>query len=1602
MESPLANATPSSDIGVLFTSNLELEEDANLIENKLKSNGIINIEHCKDLEVQDLTSIGISFSDASVVIQQAKKVLFQSEKSQMQFKDVTTWLKANVLERFEPHFVNIPMKMIPFIRRSDLLAYLGIPVSNNENILNKMWEAVQQLKRVFPPPFQPMDEYCELICTTKRLPITVDLNETNFLNMLSKANERQGTVKVSFVGDTGTGKSLIISQLLNFDDRIRNAKGPLLAAPEQLEATTNNVCAYTATGRDGKANFTLLDFEGTYTGTPRILKEMWKKTWDLISNQSVNQLALMDKQRVELIRTVFPQLAYLISNIVVFVDKQPLDEGYLEKLTRFIEVSVQNPVVGEKPFLIAIQNFVDPEKGEHTRYVLEQSTADFTEFIQRQKKLQMLLQHFREICFVKLPSWSKNPLLFDQQICLLQGRLSTYAEVLKKESCFLRYFGDDRLWLKYLKVLCDEFKQSPRDIKTPKLVMSFVRERNPSPLYQRIMKFWRLIWTPPTVGNESNRQLLENNWMTCCKMTLARFASLLIEELKNQFRIILTREEDLNNKSIKEAIVNILSLLHDEIYRFSPCLALLPNEKLCGIVKEWHTTGHYGCRTGKHEGPPLPFGIFSHVVLHIKKLLKLEPLQIIEKNLKLLRKGLQMKSTEERKTLLAKWLPYCFVCLGPFAKNRPVKLLKCGHVVCQECLKQTPFFCPIHEEVVKDVDCQKRLPGYARPRILSLDGGSVRGIVLIRILDSIEKMTGYKIHELFDLVVGSGIGGIVALTLSLKRQAANDYAEFFLEYPQKIFKNDLPMRIGNWERYKYETKFLVATIRELFGDALSGLPLRSYCKPDYPMVAVTAYRKSSPLWEPVVFANYVHERGLEDCKDCAGRRLVHHCPLWQAAAMCGATPPLFRPQSIDEDEYIDGSFVANNPSYCALQEAKYIWKQTADYLISIGTGYCSMTPKSSETKLSWMNRVVDLIKETTETEEKVAKNYESDTIYYARLNPELKSTINLDTVSRNELQTLLSGTNQFLKSNNAKLKSIGQRLVASLLYVCEIWQGNNEKSAEIVIHSRHLPFRVASSLGGPLWNLSCTVVKGNFTTKIDYTGSETKNPMAKICADCIENGDILEITLGIGEGKYLISGGRITFALPYSSKARVLPPSSPPLSPRHERFQHSPPDRNTLETTVAVNNQPSIDFIVEETVIKSPLLMQWQAVHNPARSPSSTQRQESSPQKIIFTRSKETVQSGGSNVQPKSDNEKSKPTNFKKSYSAHMKINVSLQTKAVEGRPKKKLPCPPLPAKRRTSSVSLNPTAISYSLPTHPPRNAKSNENSQQPKSSNISKTDESSLANVSPWPDLKIESIIDCGAFGIVYQGIYQGIPVAVNKFLSKTTIPIHEANQKYSKEIEVLVKMNHPNIVKCFGGWLALPYFCFVTEYDECSLYDLLHKKKTKMSTQQQLEYALGIAEGMEYLHSQKPAIIHGDLKSENILIHKGVPKIANFGLSHLKQIVRSSLTQAEEHKWRAPELLQKKNTSGEQNYTEKVDVWSFGMILYELATNTIPYSHCLNQTEIYDDVVVRQKIPQSPDGIEIHIVLQELMKQCWNWVPEQRPSFTQIVQTLKNAMK
>jgi serine/threonine protein kinase len=86
----------------------------------------------------------------------------------------------------------------------------------------------------------------------------------------------------------------------------------------------------------------------------------------------------------------------------------------------------------------------------------------------------------------------------------------------------------------------------------------------------------------------------------------------------------------------------------------------------------------------------------------------------------------------------------------------------------------------------------------------------------------------------------------------------------------------------------------------------------------------------------------------------------------------------------------------------------------------------------------------------------------------------------------------------------------------------------------------------------------------------------------------------------------------------------------------------------------------------------------------------------------------------------------------------------------------------------------------------------------------------------------------------------------------------------------------------------------------------------------------------------------------------------------------------------------------------YNEKVDVWSFGTVLYELTTNTIPYDYCKDNIPfLTKEAIHEKKILPIPEGIGIDSTLRDLMKQCWNWDPQQRPSFTQIVQALRNAL-
>ena len=127
----------------------------------------------------------------------------------------------------------------------------------------------------------------------------------------------------------------------------------------------------------------------------------------------------------------------------------------------------------------------------------------------------------------------------------------------------------------------------------------------------------------------------------------------------------------------------------------------------------------------------------------------------------------------------------------------------------------------------------------------------------------------------------------------------------------------------------------------------------------------------------------------------------------------------------------------------------------------------------------------------------------------------------------------------------------------------------------------------------------------------------------------------------------------------------------------------------------------------------------------------------------------------------------------------------------------------------------------------------------------------------------------------------------------------------------------------------------FCIITEYlSEGSLRAYLHKLETKsLPLQKLISVALDIARGMEYIHSQ--GVIHRDLKPENVLINQDFHmKIADFGIAcgeaHCDLLADDPGT----YRWMAPEMIKRKS------YGRKVDVYSFGLIMWEMVTGTIPY--------------------------------------------------------------
>eukprot|EP00163_Fabomonas_tropica_P007343 TRINITY_DN17077_c0_g1_i1.p1 TRINITY_DN17077_c0_g1~~TRINITY_DN17077_c0_g1_i1.p1 ORF type:complete len:565 (-),score=149.09 TRINITY_DN17077_c0_g1_i1:118-1572(-) len=280
-----------------------------------------------------------------------------------------------------------------------------------------------------------------------------------------------------------------------------------------------------------------------------------------------------------------------------------------------------------------------------------------------------------------------------------------------------------------------------------------------------------------------------------------------------------------------------------------------------------------------------------------------------------------------------------------------------------------------------------------------------------------------------------------------------------------------------------------------------------------------------------------------------------------------------------------------------------------------------------------------------------------------------------------------------------------------------------------------------------------------------------------------------------------------------------------------------------------------------------------------------------------------------------------------------------------------------------------------------------------------------SSEIQVIPAKEIKIKNTIGFGGFSEVFLGEWQGTEIAVKKLkinLSERQVqdPGHLASWRH--ELVLWSKLRHPNIVFLIGeicddNWLGLATE-FLPGGTLQEFYKKLKRDGRRISSKLKVQIARDIAAGMNYLHTREPKIIHRDLKSSNVLLDDQYrAKVTDFGVS--KEITGSiAFTATGTPHWMAPEVLRAGIENAE--YDERSDVYSFGMLCWEIVTSKAPWEGAevlplLSQLLRHPDT--RPAIPADCDPR-----WSKLITWCWATDKQSRPSFVEVLDYLNKTFE
>ena len=263
---------------------------------------------------------------------------------------------------------------------------------------------------------------------------------------------------------------------------------------------------------------------------------------------------------------------------------------------------------------------------------------------------------------------------------------------------------------------------------------------------------------------------------------------------------------------------------------------------------------------------------------------------------------------------------------------------------------------------------------------------------------------------------------------------------------------------------------------------------------------------------------------------------------------------------------------------------------------------------------------------------------------------------------------------------------------------------------------------------------------------------------------------------------------------------------------------------------------------------------------------------------------------------------------------------------------------------------------------------------------------------------ELQLEEKISTTNSGETWRGLWQGNQICA-KFLSFGENPspdsIRRCSKAFGDEFPRLRIFSHPNVSPVIGCTNAPPNLVIVTQFTKYgSLYHVLHDSSSLISVDyfQGLKFAIEIARGMAFLHSLDPLVPRLYLNSKHVLVDDDL--IARINMADAK------FSFQEKNKyycpaWMAPEVLQKRMS--EVN-VKAADMWSFGVLLWELTTRQIPFGE-MNPMEVGMRIALEDLRVSMPAGLSPH--MSRLIKICMNEEPGKRPTFDQVIPILDKML-